>query len=925
MAIAIPSDVWVVPTKVRPPRLPADTIRRSRLTGHVLERLSRSLTLVCAPAGFGKSTLLVTALADSPWPVAWLSLDPEDCCLPAFLHGLVAAVQQVAPDSCRSTRSLLRLREMLQPAEVARVVGHDLVDLGENLVLVLDDYHALASPEVDALLVALLRHPIPTLHLLVASRQVPDWPLARLRAAEEVGEVGPEDLRFTGDEVRSLLAAVVANPVGDDPAATMADGLHGWAVGLRLAAVALRDEAGSRLEPTALQRRTRQYILQYLLEEIVSQQPPDVQRFLQRTAIADRVCAELGDALVDWTDPTLTGARVLAYLERSGLFVSAADGEGRWYRFHDLLRDALRQQLRLLYDDAEVASWHLRASAWFAQAGHVPEAVRHALAGNDPDTAAAVVERYGPRLLDDDKWQVLEEWLRLLPEEVARRRPAVLLCQAWAGYLRSGVAKAIPLVEQVEALLAQGGLGLPPERVAALQAEVAALWTVVSYMRGDYDRTVSYGERAWADLPATAEYALGAAGAVLGVAKQILGDPHAIQGLLASRGATDFIARPAVALQLQLALTAIYWLTGDLGRAEQQAQRTAELARTLGFDSVAAWGHYALGCIYFALDDLTSARQQFTAVIDLRHNAEVYAINSSLQGLALIDQALAGAPPAEPSPGSLLAQAPSVWALDDETMRAFEARLALARGDLVTATRWLQTAQGSPRHRQTMLLFDAPELTRIRALIALGHERALAEASGLLKEASVLYSQRHNVPRLIETQALQALTYQGQAAGEAALAALARAVELAAPRGFTRCFVELGPPMARLLVELTSRGRAHRHARHLLAAFGARPPASMHVLPSRDSVADELIEPLTERELEVLELLAGRLSNKEVARTLHISWQTVTKHTVNIYQKLQVGDRREAVHRGQALGLIPPTEPAEGRTTSPPCVVSDLT
>jgi LuxR family maltose regulon positive regulatory protein len=256
------------------------------------------------------------------------------------------------------------------------------------------------------------------------------------------------------------------------------------------------------------------------------------------------------------------------------------------------------------------------------------------------------------------------------------------------------------------------------------------------------------------------------------------------------------------------------------------------------------------------------------------------------------------------------------WLLSDEAAGALDARLALLRGDLPAASRWLQSTPPS-WHRQTMVPLDGPGPTRVRVLIALGTEAALAEARHLLADEMDEARRRHNVPRTVETLALQALACQAEGAIADALAALEQAIGLAAPGGFTRCFVELGPPMARLLRELDSRGGAGEHGRRVLAAFGAHSAVSVQVLPSRESLTDELIEPLTEREIEVLALLAGRLSNKEVARTLNISRQTVTKHTVNIYQKLQVHDRREAAQRGRALGLIPAPEPTDMVAVAP--------
>jgi len=916
MVLAVEPATLVVPTKLAPPRTCADSLVRPRLALHLRAALAHPLTVLCAPGGFGKTTLLASMLADSPWPVAWLALDPEDSHLPTFLRVLAAAVQQACPGACHTALSLLQLPTLPPSAAIARAVQHDLAELSDDLVLVLDDYHLIAEPAVHALVAALLRHPAPRLHLVVASRELPPWPLARLRAAGQTAELGADDLRFTLAETQAFLTGVAFEPVSEETVAVIHARTDGWAVGLRLAALALRDRSGSPPAAAALEGRSWQHVMQYLLEEIVAQQPPDVQRFLQRTAIVDRISAPLADALMDGTAPTLNSGRLLAHLEQVGLFVSAVDEERDWYRYHDLFREALLHALRLEHDRAEVAALHRRASAWLARAGRITEALRHALAGGDVDGAAGLVEAQAPALLDRGEWQRLEEYLGLLPAEVVEQRPALLLAQAWIAFFRFRAERMPAPLQRASKLLEPNTCGLSPERVAALRAEVDALWATYWYLQGDAARAAPHAERGWEDLPATAAFARSHAGGMLGLCKHRLGQPDAVEHLLAAERALALENQPASTRRLRATQALVHYARGDLHRAERTARQAIQQAQREGFDYIAASAHYVLGRVYYAWDDLDAAEQQFTAVVDRRHLANRYALCGSLQGLALIGLALGGSPTALPAVQPLLALTQGAWDVDEEAAGAFEARLALVQGDLETARHWLQATQPAASCGPTVA-FEQPGLTRAQTLLAWGTEPAVAEARRLLDQLLEAYSARHDTPCAIETLAVQAAAHQAQGTTEAALATLERAVQLAAPGGFVRPFLDVAPPLTRLLAELARRNSGNEYISRLLAAFDAHRQGCVSAVPSRECLPVELIEPLTEREREVLRYLDGRLSNKEIASALHISWQTVTKHTVNIYQKLQVRDRREAVRRARALALIPPVEATDRRGDAP--------
>jgi LuxR family maltose regulon positive regulatory protein len=323
-----------------------------------------------------------------------------------------------------------------------------------------------------------------------------------------------------------------------------------------------------------------------------------------------------------------------------------------------------------------------------------------------------------------------------------------------------------------------------------------------------------------------------------------------------------------------------------------------------------------LGYIHYVWNDLTAAESHLAALVELRHRANPYTLVAGLHGLTLVHLAQGRPPASSAAAQQLLALAPILRAIDEDVARAFEARLAFLQGDLDLARQWAQTASPVRRNNPTFY-FEHPEVTRARILIALGEATMIAEACRVLEDLLAFYSAQHHTPWTIAILAVQALAYQARGATSSALAALQRAVELAAPGGFVRTFLDLGPGLKPLLLQLQRHGVAPAHTADLLAAFAEQSEKPAAPVPPRESGGEWLIEPLTPRELEVLTLLARRRTNKEVARILYISWQTVAKHTVNIYQKLRVANRRDAVRRAQTLGLLPSVESGEQRSDTP--------
>jgi LuxR family maltose regulon positive regulatory protein len=909
----------VAPTKLRPPRLPSDRIARPELISRLLASLERELTLVSAPAGFGKTTLLCGWLATLDRPAAWLSLDALDSDLTSFVRGLVAALQTIAPEFGRSTLSLWQLPELPPVAFVAATMAKELANLTPGSVLVLDDYHAIRDPAVHELLAALLARLPAQLHLVLATREDPPIGISLLRARQQLVEVRAPSLRFSGEETHAFLERAVGANIPAESAALVADRTEGWGVGLRLAALALREQPDPVGWARAFQVGSHRYVREFLLDEVLTPYPPEVLGLLQCASIAERFCAPLCAALGGGNGSAATCQRILQRLEHANCFLVALDDESRWYRLHHLFQEALQSRLRAEHDPAAVAALHQRAQAWFAEQGLMEEAIRHAIAAGDAPGAAALVEARVQAALSAEEWTTVERWLALLPASETERRPHLLLARAWVLYFRHGMADLPALLDRADAALARAGEGADLE---ALRGEIDALRSAVQVWSGAPRAAREPADRARGRLPAGYEFARGIAGCFYVIALQQCGQGAEALRLVEAECMGPGEGEPVVAARLLLGAATCYFAAADLSGLERCLRRTLALAESHRFDVARAWAHYGLGRVCYERDDLLAAEEHYAAAVALRHRANHFTVWQSLIGLALTHQALGDPARASETVRSL---AELVAAAEDlpaqRLMQSVVTRLALRRGDHGTVARWLRTTDGpgalAPGHS-----IEAVGVTHAQALLAVGSKEAAREATRELTALAEQSAAWHDHWRGVEIRALQALAHQAQGEREQALATLAEAVTAGEPGGLVRTFVDLGPPLADLLATLAHQQGSTPYLARLLGAVAVNSPAAIPPLTElrgctasaelvRGPVSappppafEEPQSPLTWREIEVLQLLAQRQSNKEIAQALHITADTVKKHASNIYQKLQVGGRREAVARAATLGLL---------------------
>ena len=898
--------VTVLETKLFVPRPRPGQVARSRL----VERLDRGaearLVLVSAPAGFGKTTILTEWLSRlgagaRPRHAAWLSLDRGDNDPAHFWTYVVAGLRTLVPDSGASALELLRTPQALPVEAVLTTLINGVGAVDGDVFLVLDDYHVIESRDVHEGMTFLLDHLPPSLHVVIASRSDPPLPLARLRARGDLVEVRAADLRFTPDEASAYLVGSMGLPLDRPDVEALEGRTEGWIAALQLAALSMqgRDDAAEFIAGFAGDDR---YVVDYLVEEVVQRLPREVHDFLLETSVLSR----LGPALCDAVTDSTSGRARLQDLERGNLFLVPLDDQRRWFRYHHLFADLL--QARLLDERPElVPKLHLRASRWFGDNGEPAEAIRHALLGGDAARAGDLVEVHVADTRRDRQEALLRGWLEALPADEVRRRP--VLCNALAG-ARLATAE----VEGVDGWLLEAERWLeemrrhdgarPDGMVVTNEDELARLETGVAVHRaglslglGDLEATVEHARRALSLRAEDDLIALGAGTALVGLAAWPTGDLETTHTAYVECLRT-FEQAGHVADVMGIALTVadleLTW--GRLGQALRTYERALELVAAQGGGPPRGTADMYVGisAVHHARGDLGSAREalrraeQLGEANGLPQNPYRWrvAMARQLDADGDLDAAL-----------DLLDEAERVYVGDFSPrvrpVPSVRARVWIRQGRLDEVRGWARderlTADDEPTY-----LREHEHVTLARALLA---EGALDDAEVLLGRLLAAADAGGRTTTLIEVLVLQSLVAQRRGRPADALAVLDRALELAEPEGHVQVFVAEGRAMLDLLEAAQARASAPGHVRRLFAAYGGAPPEP------RQASSTTLVEPLSEREHEVLRLLATDLSGPEIARRLVVSLNTVRTHTKNVYAKLGVNSRRAAVRRAEELGL----------------------
>ena len=945
-------------TKIHIPPVRSELVSRPLLIQRLDEGLKHKLTLVSAPAGFGKTTLLGEwihqirsgrgAVTAPLLQAGWLSLDESDNDPARFTAYLVAALQAALEPAWQDALTDDQASQVPPQEEVLTRLINQVATIPHQLALILDDYHLITAQGVHDALVFLLDHQPENLCLIIASRSDPPLQLPRLRARGQLLELRQADLRLTADEAAAFLNQVMGLGLSPEDVTALEARTEGWVAGLQMAALAMRGIAAQGMPRGAREQAglsefiqaftgSHRFILDYLMEEVLEQQPPTIQEFLLTTSILRRLTGPLCDAVrfglaesagfgpgavADPQGTDLAGRAdsrsILESLDAANLFIVPLDDERRWYRYHRLFSDLLRKRLRQTHPDL-VPVLHRRASEWHEQQGMMAAAIDHALAAEDFERAADLIEGCVEATFMRSEVVTFLHWMERLPDEWVRTRPTICFYHAWALLMSGG---SLDLAEQrlqdIACMQDAAESGeVMPGRMVALQA-------YTSLFRADTGRTIELCHEALETLPESDLFLRSIVTWMLSLASLADSDPQDVsQALkeLARKG--QEVGNPMVAVSALCYQARLQAREGRLHRVKETLERALQLAtdgqgRRLPIASEALIG---LGKLWGEWNDLEAAETYLLESIGLAKQWSELASFDAYIPLVRIRAAQGDVPGAREAleTAQQLALRSKVTEVDDIVVDLQQAHFLVTQGDIEGATRWAESrglvpgaatepepgpGEGLDFLRERMQKYEQIVLARL----FIAQDRA-AEALDLLEPLLIQARELGRVDLVIEVQILRALAWQTTGDDEQAMDALTEALSLAEPGGWVRTFVDEGPAMADLLRRAASqgitpaRGTAPAYVASLIGAFDA-PGHGEGATEPQYRPAQPLVEPLSEREMEVLRLLSAGLSNPEIAEQLYIAVSTVRSHCKSIYGKLDVHKRWDAVHRAQELGLL---------------------
>ena len=906
----------ILATKLYIPSPRPKMVVRSRLLEQLNAGLYRKLTLIAAPAGFGKTTLTSEWVANCQQPVAWLSLDEGDNDLNHFLVYFVTALQTIQPNMGKAILEILQGPPPVPTESVLAPLLNEIANIPENFTLVLDDYHLINEASIDEVLTFLLDHLPPQMHLVIVTREEPDLPLARLRVRDQLTEFRVADLRFTATETADFLNHSMGFSLSPADIEALEKRTEGWIAGLQLAALALRGSLQQQKDAHLFIQSftgSHRFVFDYLVEEILQQQPEAVQTFLLNTSILERMCAPLCKAILGELQEN--GQTTLEYLERANLLIVPLDDARQWYRYHPLFAEVLQTRLHKEQPN-KVADLHRQAYQWYEQNHLRAEAIRHALAAQDFEQAANLIEL---------EWSVIRRscfrspmwlsWVSDLPSELVQVRPVLCVGYAWELLNFGEVAAAEEQMQFAERWLEsehtinEQADKADQQMVVVNKAEFPSLRGVLANARayhaqavGDVTRTVKYAQQVLSLVAEDDHYTRGIANSFLGLAAWTEGDLEAACAFISQCIASLKLAGNMLfAIHGSLFVADIQAAQGRLRKAIAICDESLQLATQfepplqgtanvyLGLSEF----FYEQGNLEAARDYLSKGKavSESAALPDWQYRFFLYQARMR-QAQGNLDAALACLADAERL--HYVVPVPDV-----HPIAAMKARVWLAQGKLDDVRAWVAERPLS-LDDDLHYLREFEHFVLARLLVANG--RSSLNPHPLLNRLLKAAEAGKRTRSIIEILLLQTLAHHTQNNTSAALIALQQALTLAEPEGYVQLFVDEGQPIHQLLRQLQLKCEPMKaYVQKLLTAFtGSEPTPVLNSSP----MAQPLLEPLSQRELEILQLVADGLSNRQISERLFLALSTVKGHNRRIFDKLQVKRRTEAVARARELGVL---------------------
>ncbi|WEK54970.1 MAG: LuxR C-terminal-related transcriptional regulator [Candidatus Cohnella colombiensis] len=912
----------ILSTKLYIPLLRTRVVQRPRLIERLNEGLDRKLTLISASAGFGKTTLVSEWVTGCDRPVAWLSLDEGDDDFTRFLTHLVAALQTIVENIGGGVVSELKSAQPPPTESILTILLNEISALPYKFVLVLDDYHVIDAKEIDDALGFLLEHLPPQVHLVIATRENPQFPLGRLRARGLLTELRATDLRFTPEEAAMFFNQVMGLNLTAEDITLLEARTEGWIAGLQLAALSMQGREDIQAFVPAFAGDNR-YIVDYLVEEVLQSQPDHVRSFLLQTSILDRLHGSLCDAVTGQQD----GNARLQSLERGNFFVVPLDDKRQWYRYHHLFAEVLSVHLREDQPD-QVAELHRRASMWYEQYGSMADAIRHALAAKDYARVADLVELAWLPMSRSRQETAVLGWLKAIPDEIVRYRPVLCVEYAWASLacneLDAAMDRLLDAERWLEMMVHQHDLpeGALDKMIVVdemafrrLPGLIAVYRSGHAQVQGNVPAAMKYAQQVLDLVPEDDHLPRGAATALLGLASWTSGDLETAHRMFSdglasvqqSGNITDTIGGA-------VALATIRIAQGRLRQAMHTYEQGLKLATEHGEPKLRGTADMYVGMSELCREhnDLHLATQHLLRSKELGEHTELpqnpsrwhVTMARILEAQGDLEGAL-----------DLLYEAEGLFVSDFfpnvRPIAAVKTRIWVAQGRLFEAFDWIK-GEGLSAQDDLSYLREFEHITLARVLTAQYKsdraERSILEAMELLERLLQSAEEGKRTGSVIEILIVQALAHQLKGNIPAALVPLERALILAEPEGYVRIFVDEGKSMMVLLEAALKQGIASNYVYYLLTAFGKaediKPAKQVVNEPLNKTQSEAQSEPLSERERDVLRLLRTELNGPDIARELMVSLNTLRTHTKNIYDKLRVNNRRAAVRRSEELDMF---------------------
>jgi LuxR family maltose regulon positive regulatory protein len=898
----------VITTKLFIPPPQINLVSRPRLINKFTQGLDGKLTLVSAPAGFGKSTLLSEGIHKCGKLAAWISLDNGDNDQIRFLTYLIAALQQIDPGI--GTGILESLRSSQPPDSEQLLAGliNDVAEAKHPFIIILDDYHVITHTGIHDILFFLLENLPPRMHLVISSRADPPWPLSRWRVHGDISEIRTQDLRFTVDEAAIFFNHVMGYALTPEEVAALETRAEGWIAGLQMAAISMKSKGDI---PGFIQSFTgsHHFIFDFFIEEVLDRLPLMLKSFLLKTSILERMNASLCDAVTGAND----SQEMLVHLEQTNLFIIPLDEERRWYRYHRLFSDLLQKQLHQVIP-YKLPELHERACLWYEHNDHLYEAIEHAFEMKDHDRSADLIEKIAESIFMRSEVATFLNWVEKLPEKILKERPTLGFLHVWA-LLFTG--RPIDVVrERIHDL---------SEIDEQLSGKMPVLKAFIDVIQGRVLGASEIVRQALDQLPASDRYLRGIASWILGLSQAAGGDINAaVQTLKQAARMNREVGNIMIAVAAQGHLAQLLIHLGRLYDAKTNYEEALALATDQDGKllPVAADALLGLGGLSYQWNDLQKSENFLMRGIELTERINKYAAIEGYIHLARLQNARGDHETAGETleKAGRLAEQFDITDLDDFIVSVHQVRLWISQGNLAAASRWVE-GRDMEKDISITELESSDDLTGFnihkhdlmvlaRFLIAKDeNEKALVLLDSLLE----VMQRRERVDIIIEIQVLRALIFHSSGDTRGALASIQDALSLGEAGSFVRTFLDEGPVVAQLLSNATIRGISPAYVNKILKAFELDESLPL-VTSERVSAERELvlslpdgnafIEPLSGREVDVLGLIAEGLSNKEIAQQLFLSLSTIKWHTGNIYGKLGVNNRTQAVAKARELNIL---------------------